>query len=295
MSLMTRLPLPDTTIGSSLKRKIDAVAGSFASVEDAETIARTADIAAPLLGDQCWITFCDLVTSTILRSGYIVIRGLDADEGRSLLIVSAAFGAAFDEYGARRIVRRFRMSPWTNELSHTIRAGDFHTDANVSEAPPIGTAMQCEHEDPGAPAYAEQRVAFLPHLLERLASGTFEDREALSFLTEAVAAMAQERSPTLWRGRLVQNGTIRYHPQSLRIASRRLNEHSEKLELAIAAVHRAATDVSVPFHTRAGDTVLVSNRTALHCRGACSVRFTKFPTEFDSRSLLVLHLREPTA
>jgi hypothetical protein len=49
----------------------------------------------------------------------------------------------------------------------------------------------------------------------------------------------------------------------------------------------------VPFHTGPGDAVLVSNRTALHYRGACSVRFTKFPNEFDARSVLVLHLKEP--
>jgi hypothetical protein len=291
---MTGQPLPDTTIDRSLKREIDAVAGTFESVEDAEITALTADIVAPLRGNQRWIAFCDLVTSTIRHCGYIVVRGLEADEGRSLLVVSTAFCATFDRYGPRRIVKRFRMSPWTNELSHTIRAGDFHTDANVSAVPPVGTAMQCEHEDPGGPGYAEQRVAYLPHLLERLATGTSEDAEAFEFLTEGVAAMAHERSPDLWRGRLVQNGSIRYHPHSLRVASRRLGEESPKLESAIAAIHRAAIDVSVPFHTRPGDTLLVSNRTALHYRGVCSVRFTRFPTEFDSRSLILLHLKEPT-
>jgi hypothetical protein len=290
---MMGLSLPDTNIDLSLKRKIDAVAETFATVEDAETAALAANIAGPLLADHLWIAFCDLVASTIRQCGYIVVRGLNADEGRSLLIVSTALRAGFDSYRPHRVIKRFRMSPWTNELSHTIRAGDFHTDGNVSAAPPVGTAMQCEHEDPGAPEYAEQRVAYLPHLLNRLASGTCEENEAFLFLTEAVAAMAHERSPELWRGRLVQNGKIRYHPQSLRVASRRLNEQSAKLESAISAVHRAAIDVSVPFHTLPGDTVLVSNRTALHYRGACSVRFTKFPTEFESRSLLVLHLKEP--
>lgn len=291
---MSRRPLPEAAIDPSLKRAIDAVAGTYASVEDAEMTALTGDIVAPLRGDQRWIAFCDSVTSTIRDCGYIVVRGLEVDEGRSLLIVSTALGAAFDTYRPGRVVKRFRMSPWTNELSHTIRAGDFHTDGNVSAVPPVGTAMQCECEDPGAPEYAEQRVAYLPHLLERLVSGAGENAEAFAFLTEAEAAMAHERSHEMWRGRLVQNGTIRYHPQSLRVASRRLNEQSPELESLIAATHQAATEVSVPFHTRPGDTVLVSNRTALHYRGACSVRFTRFPTEFDSRSLFVLHLKDPT-
>lgn len=290
---MTGRPLPETTIDPSLKHEIDLVAGMFVSVADAEIAALTSDIAAPLRRDQRWIAFCNTVTSAIRQGGYSVVRGIEADEGRSLLIVSTALGAAFDTYRPRQIVKRFRMSPWTNELSHTIRAGDFHTDGNVSSVPPVGTAMQCEIEDPGAPEYAEQRVAYLPDLLMRLASGDSEDAEAFTFLTEAEATMAHERSNEVWRGRLVENGTIRYHPQSLRLACNRLNGQSPELESAIAAIHRAAIEVSVPFHTRPGDTVLVSNRTALHYRGACSVRFTRFPTEFESRSLFVLHLKEP--
>lgn len=291
---MTERLLPETTIDPSLKREIDSLARTFESVVDAEIAALTSDIAAPLRGDQRWITFCGAITAAIDQHGYTVVRGLNADEGRSLLVVSTALGASFDAYRPQQIVKRFRMSPWTNELSHTIRAGDFHTDGNVSAIPPVGTAMQCEIEDPGAPEFAEQRVAYLPHLLEHLASGDREDAEAFAFLTETETAMAHERSNEVWRGRLVQNNTIRYHPQSLRLACKRLNGRSPELESAIAAIHRAAIEVSLPFHTHPGDTVLVSNRTALHYRGACSVRFTRFPTEFESRSLFVLHLKEPT-
>jgi hypothetical protein len=291
---MTGLQLSETTIDPALNREIDLLAGTFLSVADAEISALTSDLVAPLRGNPRWIAFCDLVTSSIAQCGYIVVRGLTEDEGRSLLIVSSALGANFDVYRPGGVVKRFRMSPWTNELSHTIRRGDFHTDGNVSAVPPDSTAMQCEREDPGAPDYAEQRVAYLPDLLRRLASGDRDDVEAFAFLTEAEAVMAHGRSPELWRGRLVQGGTIRYHPQSLRLANRRLNDPIPDLEAKIAAIHRAAISVSVPFHTRPGDTVLVSNRTALHYRGACSVRFIQFPTEFEARSLFVLHLKEPT-
>ena len=291
---MIRQSLPETTIDPSLKREIDAVSRTFASLEDAELAALATDIVSPLRGNERWNGLCELVTSTLHHCGYIVVRGLEADEGRSLLLVSTAVGAAFEAYRPERIVKRFRMSPWTNELSHTIRAGDFHTDQNVSAAPPVGTAMQCEHQDPGGLVYAEQRVAYLPLLLERLSCGGGEDAAAFAFLTEAEAVLAHKRSPEVWRGRLVENGTIRYHPQSLRIASKRLNEQSAEIESVIAAIHRAAVDVSVPFHTGSGDTLLVSNRRALHYRGACSVRFRRFPMEFDSRSLFVLHLRDPT-
>lgn len=287
-------PLPEITIDPLLKSRIDTVASTFASVEDAEAMALTGDIAAALGGDELWAEFCRLVSATIRDRGYIVVRGLQADEGRSLLIASRALGTAFSTYGGNRIVKRFRMSPWADGLSHTLKAGDFHTDGNVSRIPPGGTAMQCEVEDPGAPKFAEQRVAYLPEILERLASGSRDDVAAFEFLTKSEAAMASETAPGVWRGRLVQNGKIRYHPQSLRVAAKRLGEQAADVEPVIAAVHRASMDVSVPYHTSPGDTVLVSNTFALHYRGECSVRFTKFPREFEARSLLVLHMKDDT-
>ena len=286
--------LPESTIDASLKHAIASRARQFASVRDAEQAALSGTLIDGLDRHHEWPVLRDSVIAAIRRHGYVVIRGIEVDEGRSLLIVSSTLGAEFDTYGPRHIVKRFRMSPWTTELSHTTRAGEFHTDGNVSEIPPVATVMQCEQEDPGAPEFAEQRVAHLPDLLERLRSGQRDDTDAASLLTDVDSVMAHERSSQVWRGRLVQHGMIRYHPQSLRIAAKRFNETFSTLNSAITAIARAAHNVSLPFHSDAGDTVIVSNRTALHYRGECSVRFIDFPTEFESRSVLVLHLREPT-
>jgi hypothetical protein len=292
---MTGPALPEVEIDRGLKAAVDRLAASFGTVDEAETLALQSDIAAPLRADPTWLTLRGAVTSLIGLRGYAVVRGLEPDDGRSLLILGTIFGGSFDTYGPGKIVKRFRMSPWTTELSHTTRAGDFHTDGNVSTHPPLGTAMQCEREDPGAPQYAEQRVAFLPDLLARLRSGDQAEAAALHFLTDEEVAMTHERAATVWRGRLVQNGSIRYHPHTLRMADTRLRLGRPDFESIIATIHRAAMQVSVPFHSAPGDMVLVSNRTALHYRGACSVRFTRFPAEFESRSLYVLHVKEPAA
>lgn len=288
-------PLPEIQIDTGLSRDIASLAGSFESLDEAERQALQADLAAPLRGLETWQAYSEQVRASIATSGYLVVRGLEPDGGGSLLVASCALGAPFDTYRPGRIVKRFRMSPWTQELSHTTRAGDFHTDGNIQTSPPCCTVLQCEIEDPGAPEYAEQRVAFLPDLLARLRTGDSQDTAALIFLTESEVSLAQDHSPELWRGQLVSDGTIRYHPASLRVAQERSKADEPELETLIETIHRAALDVSVPFHTRPGDIVLVSNRTALHYRGACSVRFTRFPTEFESRCVLVLHLREPLA
>ena len=288
---MTEQILPEIGISASLRREIDALAMTCASVEDAESVALAHDISAPLHTNPEWVIFDSAVTARILERGYVVVRGLSVDGGRSLLIVSTVLGPAFDTYIPGKIVKRFRMSPWTEELSHTIREGEFHTDANVAIIPPIATAIQCEVEDPGAPADGEQRVAYLPDLLEQLASVP-DWAPGLSLLTQPESSMAHERSNGTWRGALVDKGQIRYHPHSLRVASRRLSGQEPDLEVAIAAIHEASLDASIPFHTQPGDALLVSNRTALHYRGECSVRFTEFPMEYESRSVLVINMHE---
>jgi hypothetical protein len=95
---MTGQRLPETTIDPVLKQGIDGVAATFASIADAEIDARTKDIVATLRETQRWIEFCNLVTATIRQNGYIVVRGLEADEGRTLLIVSSAIGSPFATY-----------------------------------------------------------------------------------------------------------------------------------------------------------------------------------------------------
>lgn len=292
---MTGPTLPEVEIDRRLKAAVGRLAASFETIDDAEKVALRSDIAAPLRANPEWLTFCSAVTTLIAHRGYIVVRGLEPDAGRSLLILATVFRGSFDMYKPGKIVKRFRMSPWTTELSHTTRAGDFHTDGNVSTTPPFGTAMQCERADPGPPDYAEQRVVSLPELLARLRAGEEAEAAALRFLTEEEIAMTHERSAVVWRGKLVEGGSIRYHPHSLRMADTRLRLGRPDLEAVLATIHRAAMEVSVPFHTAPGDAVLVSNRRALHYRGACSVRFTRFPAEFESRSLYVLHVKEPAA
>ena len=59
-------------------------------------------------------------------------------------------------------------------------------------------------------------------------------------------------------------------------------------------LEEAALAVSRPFDLGPGDVLFVSNRRALHYRGECSVRFTRFPVEYQARAIFVLHqLDEP--
>ena len=89
---MIKQVLPEILIKASLRREIDALSMKCASVEDAESVALARDISAPLHTNADWINFDSAVTTSILERGYVVVRGLNVDGGRSLLIVSTLLG-----------------------------------------------------------------------------------------------------------------------------------------------------------------------------------------------------------
>ena len=262
------------------------------SLENLERIVREGGIRGlPLFATREWSTFAKKVRNFFKAHDYLVIKGLSPEgSGVALLLTTCAVGHRFRTYRGGRIVKHFTMSPWTTDLSHTTKAGEFHTDLNTEPEPPAITAIQCIDPDPGAPRFGNNRVVRLASLLDYLHDNGSVDM--LDFLTQRTVCMLNDRTTSSWNGIMVENGTIRYHPETLRAAVRRSGTSSPTLEDHLAGVASAAMAVSTPFVLEKGDILLLSNRRTLHYRGACSVVFKKFPLEFDSRKISVLHTIE---
>jgi hypothetical protein len=225
------------------------------------------------------------------RHDHFVIRGVPpSDDGSTGLLVAAAFFPRLKPYRGAHIVKHFRLSPWTTELSHTLAEGHFHTDINTAAEPPIGTVMQCVVPDPDAPRHGQLRVARLDDLLDsvRRAGNT----RVWRFLTEDRVIMENGTDPESWSGTITDGSTIRYHPVTLRSAQRRCGLNPHDLEDCLAAIHEAALSVSHPIDLAPGEMLVVSNRRALHQRSACTVRFRSFPRDFETRVVAVLHALE---
>lgn len=243
----------------------------------------------PFMTSAAWICFTEHVHELWKKHDHAVIRGVpEAGEGASLLLASSCLSRRFKPYRKDRVVKHFRMSPWTTELSHTLQAGHFHTDINTAPAPPVLTGIQCKVPDPGAPRYGELRVARLSELLVALHQQ--EAASTLAFLERSDVTMVNETSPGGWTGRIVEDGRIRFHPETLRAGQHRYGSNPSDFEEHLRVIHEAALAVSVPIHLAAGEVLLVSNTRALHYRGACSVVFQSFPRHFTSREVYVLHL-----
>lgn len=291
---MTTISLPEVTASAAVAEVVRQACDSADALTELEGEARgTGKLPAAFAASEAWRSFAESVLAVWSARDHVIIRGLPAmSDGASLLLAALALGGRFKTYRGGKIVKTFRMSPWTKDLSHTLREGEFHTDLNTDSEPPAVTGIQCLDPDPGAPGYGINRVVRTVDLLSyQDPNGT---NQLQRFLCETRVTMVNDRSDAAWSGTIIEGERIRFHPETLRTASQRLQQDDSEMEARLLAVHRAALAVSVPFWLDAGDVLLVSNHRALHYRGECSVVFTNFPLEFLSRSIHVLHkLDEP--
>jgi len=242
----------------------------------------------PFLDMPAWRDFRKSITRNFEAHDHVVIRGLSAEGGGAgLMWATLPLASRFRTYRGHNVVKHFRMSPWTRDLSHTTRDGDFHTDLNTAAAPPEITAMQCLRPDPGGPGNGVSRVARYTDLVAKLRD--LRDDEALSFLHDQEVEMVSDLDAHAWRGRIASENRIRFHPDTIRSAFRRYGNGLESVEPLLKRLHQAAMTSSAEINLGAGDVLIVSNHRALHYRGECSVRFTKFPREFETREVYVLH------
>jgi hypothetical protein len=252
-----------------------------------EAAAQILDL--PFAEDPGWRALGRDVAAVFARHDAVILRGLPAlDGGRALMAAISLLGHRFRTYRGDKVVKLFAMSPWTRDLAHTLTDGWFHTDLNVSAGPPALTGIQCIVPDPGAPGYGVNRVVRLPDLLAALAGEGRED--VIHFLHRVDVPMANERSPAIRTGRIVENGVMRYHPETIRAGCRRTG--IDPPEDMLRAIQRAALAASAPIQLGEGDMLLLSNHRTLHYRGECSVIFRQFPMDFIARRIFVLHVQD---
>ena len=112
----------------------------------------------PLLLSETWLRFRTEVWQSYETHDFVAIRGFPSThDGSALLLAALTIGESLRTYRNGKVNKHFRMSPWTTELSHTTRGGEFHTDLNTEPYPPAITAIQCLEPDPGSPQYGITR------------------------------------------------------------------------------------------------------------------------------------------
>ena len=280
---------PDLTVASLHAGAIESLCRELGSLEDAERggLHEKGVLRARVEG-LLPSTFRNQASDLWASYDHFVVRGLPpAEDGLTALLLAVLLFRDLRPYREHRIVKHFRMSPWTTALSHTLAEGSFHTDLNTASRPPAATIVQCVTPDPDAPRHGQLRVARFRDVLRSVRGSGVES--AWRLLTEEDVVMVNDASAENWPGRIWNGETVRFHPETLRAGRRRCGIAPPHLDASLQTVHDAAMLVSSPINLEPGDSLIVSNRRALHQRGACTVRFRSFPRDFESRSVAVMH------
>jgi hypothetical protein len=281
--------LPEVTPDATVADWIASRCASPDSLVELERAALSGHFDDAFLTSAPWMAFRQHALALWKPNDYVIVRRVPVvGDGASGLLAALVLSRQFKPYRGDKIVKHFRMSPWTRHLSHTLEEGHFHTDINTTPDPPALTVIQCKQPDPGAPTYGEVRVARLHDLLRALEQSG--ESGTLDFLQHTDVTMVNDTSPDGWTGRIVADGHIRFHPETLRAAQRRYGNLPAGFEGHLQIIKEAALRVSTPIQLDAGDTLLVSNTRALHYRGACSVVYHSFPLDFTTREVYILHL-----
>lgn len=252
-----------------------------------DEIEQNPDVFRKQLASSRWDEFCRQLYDLWQSNHWCVVRNIPNDYADGTVLVGLALNHKFKTYRQGKIVKHFKMSPWTKDLSHTLEQGHFHTDINTADEPPQITIIQCHKPDPTEGA-GESRVAVLSDLLAELTR--LEQFETLAFLTDDSIRMVDDSKAGCWQGKIVDGDTIRFHPQTLRAAVKRYKLDSETLEKQLDILYQACLKVAHVIHLEPGDALVVSNHKALHYRGECTAEYEHFPTKFNAREIFVLHL-----
>ncbi|EKT4467557.1 hypothetical protein QEL93_002970 [Pseudomonas putida] len=281
---------PELTLPASVKDALLAVTArdTLESLEARALDTSLRRVLAQELSSLEWQAFLVELSLAWNRFDHVVVRGTPAlSDERIPLLLALALDAGFKPYRGSKIVKHFKMSPWTTELSQSLRDGHFHTDLNTASEPPRVTLIHCRVPDP-TPGYGVLRVARVRDLLAELRRCGAD--KALRLLLRDTVDMVDDRALGSWSGTMASESTIRFHPETLKAAQRRGSSFIDPLEEQLDTIHEAALAVSHPIELGMGDTLLVSNVRALHYRGECTVQYLDFPRHFQARQIHVLHL-----
>jgi hypothetical protein len=284
------MSLPELTLPASVKESLLAVTARE-TLESLEVRALNTSLRRALareLSSLEWQAFLVELSHAWNRFDHVVVRGTPAlSDERIALLLALALDAGFKPYRGSKIVKHFKMSPWTTELSQSLRDGHFHTDLNTAREPPRITLIHCRVPDP-TPGYGVLRVARVRDLLAELRRRGAD--KALRLLLRDTVDMVDDRARGAWSGTMASESNIRFHPETLKAAQHRGTSFIDPLEEQLDTIHEAALAVSHPIELGMGDTLLVSNVRALHYRGECTVQYLDFPRHFQARQIHVLHL-----
>ncbi len=178
----------------------------------------------------------------------------------------------------------FTTEPFSNDFSKNLKPGFFHTDFSAEKKTPNYIILQCEQVDPRFPYYGRNQFASVKKILNRLEELFPNITEKLLDMRLPYKFLDFADSEVSLLTKFGDSFQIRFHPGLVDYT--KLNEsHFVDGNCITEIIEAVALEVCNDICLDRGDLLVVSNKSMLHRRGECTVRFHHSIRKWDGRRI----------
>jgi len=168
----------------------------------------------------------------------------------------------------------------SNELSHTLKDGFFHTDYSTHPYTPDYLTLNVVRRDPMYPFYSRNSIVLLDDILNFL---RLYNNDLLKYLTSSSVPVKVNEKIIYQKIISLENNIIRFHEKLIKEALVLTNREEEIYY--IDEFVTICTHLMKDFVLDEGDLAIISNKTVLHKRGPAAVKFDNKEKKFIGRKV----------
>lgn len=229
-----------------------------------------------------------LVCKTLHKDAFFLATGYGSEEIDLLKLVSIFSGNLYFSKRMNNYIYESKISPFSdiNELPEFLDYGFYHTDFSTAEwdVIPKYVAIQCIQTDPKYPHYGMNHYSNVKEIFNRLETihpGITEHCLNMEIpfrfscgTVKRIKFLHQDNS---------NNISIRLH--LFFVAEDLFSEyHYVDGKPINRLINAMATEISKDVVLNKGDIMILSNKTFLHKRGECSIKFSDSFDSYESRA-----------
>jgi hypothetical protein len=171
----------------------------------------------------------------------------------------------------------FKMQE-TNELSHTLADGFFHTDYSTHINTPDFVSLQVVRRDPKYPFYSRNSIVLLEEIIYFLERN---NKDLLHFLSTKELPFDNGKKVVFQKIIDINLGVIKFHEKLISDYLLKENKYDDLKKINEFSV--LCGFLSKDFVLDNGDLVILSNKSMLHKRGAATLEFDYENKRFQGR------------
>ena len=228
------------------------------------------------------VDFYETIKLNLKNNKYLIVRNFGTKLSALVGLVNFLSGGKFFYIPnlKKAFVAKFKMRP-TDELSHTLDDGYFHTDYSLHPKTNDFITLQIVKADPKYPFYSRNSIILVEQLIDFLNK---YDQNLLNILSTVKFPFDNGKRVVYQEILDIENKTIKYHSKLIQDRLLSDKKYSKYLE-SIKKFDVICNSLSIDFALDKGDLAILSNKKLLHKRGVASVKYDENLDSFVGREV----------